>query len=240
MKINGIDYEHITKKLGAGEFYRRMSRGVCKGVGTMYTLRFAEESKDGGLSTMVIAVEKRDGWYYATDVKSGLSLNGCGFKRMRELLSHIDEEHMLNILNEYCNRPEYGEDVERFNDMVAKVVKADYEVVEEVVEEPQVEDVVQEAQESEEQKMREQVGTNKWVGKVKRLGKALKKPSTGNAELDKLIAEFTDCEFNVKGTWLWITGNTREHKEAFKEMGAHFSGKRKAWYVMNWLEDTRA
>jgi len=34
----------------------------------------------------------------------------------------------------------------------------------------------------------------------------------------------------VCGTWLWVTGDTRTFKDAFKKMGLKFSGKKVAWY----------
>lgn len=83
----------------------------------------------------------------------------------------------------------------------------------------------------------ESVDTNTFKAtKVKRISKALAKKSSGNEYLDKLMAEFTDCEFKLDRTWLWISGNTREHKEEFKKMGAFFTGKKMMWYVPNWLD----
>lgn len=34
----------------------------------------------------------------------------------------------------------------------------------------------------------------------------------------------------VCGSWVWVTGNTREHKDAFKESGFKWASKKKAWY----------
>lgn len=34
----------------------------------------------------------------------------------------------------------------------------------------------------------------------------------------------------IVGSWLWLTGNTYSHKEAIKEAGFKFAGKKKAWY----------
>ena len=36
------------------------------------------------------------------------------------------------------------------------------------------------------------------------------------------------------GSWIWCTGNTREHKDVFKAAGYRFSGNKCAWY---WHED---
>lgn len=32
------------------------------------------------------------------------------------------------------------------------------------------------------------------------------------------------------GAWLWIGGNTREHKETLKAIGCHWSNNKKLWY----------
>lgn len=32
------------------------------------------------------------------------------------------------------------------------------------------------------------------------------------------------------GSWLWISGNTREHKERLKEIGCRWSSSKKRWY----------
>jgi hypothetical protein len=34
----------------------------------------------------------------------------------------------------------------------------------------------------------------------------------------------------VCGYWVWLTGNTIEHKEAIKNLGFKFSGAKKSWY----------
>lgn len=37
-------------------------------------------------------------------------------------------------------------------------------------------------------------------------------------------------EIELCGSWLWIGGNTMEHKEALKAMGCRWSSKKKLWY----------
>lgn len=34
----------------------------------------------------------------------------------------------------------------------------------------------------------------------------------------------------VCGSWLWVSGNTREHKEALKELGLRYSPNKMMWY----------
>lgn len=35
----------------------------------------------------------------------------------------------------------------------------------------------------------------------------------------------------VCGSWLWITGDTRTHKDELKAMGCYYSGSKKCWYM---------
>jgi hypothetical protein len=32
------------------------------------------------------------------------------------------------------------------------------------------------------------------------------------------------------GTWIWITGETRQHKETLKKLECKFSGEKQCWY----------
>ena len=41
--------------------------------------------------------------------------------------------------------------------------------------------------------------------------------------LDGLIIE-------IVGNWVWVTGNTKEHKEILKANGFYYASKKKAWY----------
>ena len=34
----------------------------------------------------------------------------------------------------------------------------------------------------------------------------------------------------VVGNWLWVTGETKEHKEELKKYGFYYASKKKAWY----------
>ena len=42
--------------------------------------------------------------------------------------------------------------------------------------------------------------------------------------LDGIIVE-------VVGDWVWLTGNTKEHKEKIKECGFYYASKKRAWYL---------
>lgn len=39
------------------------------------------------------------------------------------------------------------------------------------------------------------------------------------------------CKAEFCGTWLWVTGNTRENKETLKSLGFHYAAKKQAWYL---------
>ena len=34
----------------------------------------------------------------------------------------------------------------------------------------------------------------------------------------------------IVGNWIWVTGNTKPHKEALKGSGFWYASKKKAWY----------
>ena len=62
----------------------------------------------------------------------------------------------------------------------------------------------------------------------------MKDQDTGYGELlnDALNVVFglSGIIIEVCGAWVWITGNTRDHKEALKEAGYKWASKKKAWY----------
>lgn len=37
-------------------------------------------------------------------------------------------------------------------------------------------------------------------------------------------------EVELCGSWIWISGNTKEHKEALKAIGCRWASKKKLWY----------
>ena len=45
-----------------------------------------------------------------------------------------------------------------------------------------------------------------------------------------LIAGLVGCEIWLIGTWLWVTGETKEHREALKALKLRWHSKRVAWY----------
>lgn len=49
-----------------------------------------------------------------------------------------------------------------------------------------------------------------------------------NAALNAIVALGLDIE--VCGAWVWVTGDTRAHKEALKAAGFFWAAKKRAWY----------
>ena len=41
---------------------------------------------------------------------------------------------------------------------------------------------------------------------------------------------FDDLTVEVIGSWLWVTGNTQEHREELKAAGLKWAGRKQAWY----------
>lgn len=39
-----------------------------------------------------------------------------------------------------------------------------------------------------------------------------------------------DLYIEIIGSWIWITGNTKEHKEKIKDLGCRFSKNKSCWY----------
>ena len=55
-------------------------------------------------------------------------------------------------------------------------------------------------------------------------------PFDGYREIINAIINIPNITIELIGTWLWITGDTKPHKETLKELGFKFSGKKLAWY----------
>lgn len=47
--------------------------------------------------------------------------------------------------------------------------------------------------------------------------------------LQKIII-LSDITIEVCSAWIWVSGNTYQHKELLKEYGFKFGGQKKAWY----------
>jgi len=65
-------------------------------------------------------------------------------------------------------------------------------------------------------------------------------PEALNAAINSIIA-LDGLLIEICGAWVWVTGNTREHKETLKANGYRFAGKKKAWHFRpdNWKSASR-
>ncbi len=51
--------------------------------------------------------------------------------------------------------------------------------------------------------------------------------------MDEIIEELKGIEgleLEVCGSWLWISGKTKEHKELLKSLGLFYASKKQKWY----------
>ena len=44
------------------------------------------------------------------------------------------------------------------------------------------------------------------------------------------LIRLNGLEVEICGSWIWVSGNTKEHKEVLKQLGFKFAYKKKAWY----------
>jgi hypothetical protein len=45
-----------------------------------------------------------------------------------------------------------------------------------------------------------------------------------------LLIKYNDLEIEILGSWIWVTGNTKEHKDDLKQNGFFYASKKQAWY----------
>jgi len=53
-------------------------------------------------------------------------------------------------------------------------------------------------------------------------------PDQVNAALNAIF-DYPGLKIEICGSWVWVTGETREHKETLKEAGFRYASKKKAW-----------
>ena len=60
-------------------------------------------------------------------------------------------------------------------------------------------------------------------------------PEALNAAINAIIT-LDGLMIEICGAWVWVTGNTRAHKETLKANGYRYAGKKKAWHFRpdNW------
>lgn len=49
-------------------------------------------------------------------------------------------------------------------------------------------------------------------------------------EILEILIHLDGLEIELCGSWLWISGETRQHKDALKESGCRWSNNKKMWY----------
>ena len=54
-------------------------------------------------------------------------------------------------------------------------------------------------------------------------------PEALNAALNAII-NLTGLDIEICGAWVWVSGNTKQHKEILKEAGFKYASKKKRWY----------
>ena len=45
-----------------------------------------------------------------------------------------------------------------------------------------------------------------------------------------VLTKLIDIEVEICGTWIWVSGNTKAHKEMLKELKFRYAHKKQAWY----------
>ena len=45
------------------------------------------------------------------------------------------------------------------------------------------------------------------------------------------LLKIRDITIELVGSWIWISGNTKQNKDALKALGARWSSGKKAWYI---------
>ena len=45
-----------------------------------------------------------------------------------------------------------------------------------------------------------------------------------------VLTKLNGIEVEICGSWIWVSGNTKEHKEVLKGLKFHYANKKQAWY----------
>lgn len=49
-------------------------------------------------------------------------------------------------------------------------------------------------------------------------------------EFVESVSNMSEVEFDIEGTWLWVSGDTKPHREELKRLGLRWAPKKKMWY----------
>lgn len=76
--------------------------------------------------------------------------------------------------------------------------------------------------------------TQAWSTYRNKAGETYQKETKETAEdfmkVIETLINLAGITLEICGTWLWITGNTKEHKDIIKSTGARYSKNKKCWY----------
>ena len=65
-------------------------------------------------------------------------------------------------------------------------------------------------------------------------GKQYTKETTETAEefihIIEVLTRLNGVEVEICGSWLWVSGNTKEHREILKQLNFKWANKKRAWY----------
>lgn len=50
------------------------------------------------------------------------------------------------------------------------------------------------------------------------------------ADLIRTLTKFNGCIVELIGSWIWVSGNTKDYKDELKKLNFKFSAKKTAWY----------
>lgn len=56
--------------------------------------------------------------------------------------------------------------------------------------------------------------------------------------LNELI-KLDNIEIEIVGSWLWVSGDTKQYKEIFKNLHLRWSNPKKCWYYFNNIENSK-
>ena len=56
-------------------------------------------------------------------------------------------------------------------------------------------------------------------------------PTPKQAEIAKAVAKLAGVTAKMERSWLWIAGDTKQHKDVLKSLGCYYSQRRTSWFV---------
>lgn len=50
-------------------------------------------------------------------------------------------------------------------------------------------------------------------------------------KIESKLKNLSGCSYKLNGTWIWVYGDTKPHKDVLKENGFHYAPKKCQWYI---------